>query len=174
MTHYIAINGPPQSGRTTVAKLFQQRLRNSVTAGLNDPLKHLFCTALNMQWEKLRGDNPRDMLNGRTTTDAIRQLRYHLRGLYGPDVLARWLQFRVLGMTPRPDIVIIDDALFAEDVALFRQDQLTLIRVIRGVEKNFTAISNPDYTVINANGVEYLAKRVDQIMGTMNAGPRGL
>ena len=170
MTHYIAINGPPQSGRSTVAKLLQQRLRNSVTAGLNDPLKHMFCVGLGMQWEKLRGDNQRDVLNGRTTLDAIRQLRTHLRSLYGPDVLGRWLQFRTLGMMSKPDTVIMDDALYAEDVALFRPD-VTLIRVIRGVEKNFTAISNPDYTVINANGLEYLAKRVDQIMGTMNARP---
>jgi hypothetical protein len=166
MTHYIAINGPPSSGRTTVAKLFQQRLRNSVIAELNGPLKQLFCTGLGMKWENMRGDNQRDVLNGRTTVDAIRQLRYHLRGLYGPDVLARWLKFRVLGMMPVPDVVIMDDALFAEDVASFRPD-VTLIRMIKGEEKNFTPISSPDYTVINANDVTYLAKRVDQIMGTM-------
>jgi hypothetical protein len=166
MTHYVAINGPPQSGRTTVAKLLQQRLRNSVLAELNAPLKQLFCTGLGMKWEAMRGDNQRDILNGRTATDGLRQLRIHLRSLYGPDVLARWLQFRVLGIRPVPDIVIMDDALFPEDVDMFPDK--TLIRVIRGVEKNFTAISNPDYTVINANGVEYLTKRVDQIMGTMS------
>jgi len=163
MIQYILINGPPKSGRSTLAKLLQQRLNGSVQAELHAPLKHLFCSALAMKWDMVNNDRSRGMLNGRSSIDAIRQLRSHLKALYGPDVLAKWLEFRVLGIVPKPQIVIVDDLLFNEDRKAFLSN--VVIRIIKGDENNFTPLSNPDYTVINGSSIEYLAKRADQIVG---------
>lgn len=163
MTQYILLNGPPRSGRSTLAKLLHDRIKDSVRAELHAPLKHLFCSALAMKWEAINNERSRAVLNGRSSIDALRQLRHHLRGLYGPDVLARWLEFRVLGVIPKPKVVIIDDLLFNEDLTVFTEH--VLVRVIRGEEKSFVPISNPAYTVINGDDVSYLARRADQIVG---------
>jgi len=165
MTLYILINGPPKSGRSTLARLLQQRLKDSVQAELHAPLKHLFCSALAMKWDAMGTDRPRSVLNGRSSIDAIRQLRHHVKGLYGPDILARWVEFRVIGMQPRPKIVIVDDILYNEDLHVFTDR--VLIRIIRGGENNFTPISKPDYTVINADSLMYLGRRADQIIGSL-------
>jgi hypothetical protein len=163
MTQYIVLNGPPRSGRSTLARLLQQRLKDSVQAEIHAPLKHLFCSALAMKWDAMGTDRPRAVLNGRSAIDALRQLRQHLRGVYGPDVLGKWLEFRILGMQPIPKIVIVDDVLFSEDLDVFAER--VLIRIIRGNENNFTPISNPDYNVINGSDLEYLSRRADQIVG---------
>lgn len=171
MTHYIIINGPPKSGRSTLARLIQKRLIGSHQAEFHSPLKHFFCAALAAKWTTLASDRPRGVLNGRSAVDALRQLRVHLRALYGPDVLGKWLQFRVLGMNPIPKIVIVDDAVFPEDVEVLRLsgDPISLVRMIRGQEdKDFTPISKPDYTVINANDIRYLGIQADRITGHIN------
>ena len=165
MTQYILLNGPPRSGRSTLARLLQQRLKGSVQAEIHAPLKHLLCSALAMKWDAMGTDRPRAILNGRSAVDALRQLRNHLRGLYGPDVLGRWVEFRVLGMQPIPGIVIIDDVLFPEDAEVFTER--ILVRIMRGNENNFAPISKPDYNVINGGEVEYLARRADQIVGSL-------
>lgn len=169
MTHFIIINGPPRSGRSTLARLLQKRLIGSQQAELHASLKHFFCASLALKWSHLAMDKPRAVLNGRTTLDGLRQLRTHLRAVYGPDVLGRWLLFRVLGMMPVPKIVIVDDALFPEDVDVLRNGPVTLIRIIRGQqETGFVPISNPQYTVINASDIRYLGVRADQITGSLN------
>lgn len=167
MTHYIVINGPPKSGRSTLARMLQKRLIGSKQAEIHLPLKHFFCSSLAMKWTVLANDKPKAILNGRNTVDALRQLRGHLHATYGPDVLGRWLHFRVLGMLPMPAIVIVDDLLSPDDM-LPLQGSVTLIRVIRGNENNFTPIANPVYTVINGSDLRYLSKRADQIVGTIN------
>jgi len=121
-----------------------------------------------MKWEAINNDRSRAVLNGRSSVDALRQLRHHLKGLYGPDVLARWLEFRVLGIIPKPKIVIIDDLLFKEDLNVFTEH--LLIRMIRGEEKSFVPIADPSYTVINGSDVEYLSRRADQIVGGLQYG----
>ena len=170
MTHYIVINGPPKSGRSTLARLIQKRLIGSHQAEFHSPLKHFFCAALAAKWNTLASDKPRGILNGRSAVDALRQLRVHLRALYGQDVLGRWLQFRVLGMNPIPKIVIVDDAVFPEDVEVLRLggDPVDLIRIIKGQEIDFTPIPNPEYTVINANDIRYLGIQADRITGSIN------
>jgi len=71
-------------------------------------------------------------------------------------------------MVPIPKIVIIDDALFPEDVNVLRNGPVTLIRITKGQEKGFVPISNPDYNVINASDIRYLGVRADQIVGGIN------
>jgi len=169
MTHYILINGPPKSGRSTLARLLQKRLIGSHQAELHAPLKHFFCAAMALKWSVLAIDKPRGILNGRSTIDSLRQLRNHLCGLYGPDVLGKWLHFRVLGMVPIPAIVIVDDVLSPDDVGVLSSDnRVTLIRIVRGGENNFTPVPSPHYVVINANDIRYLGHRADQITGTLN------
>ena len=74
MTQYIVLNGPPRSGRSTLAKLLHDRIKGSVRAELHAPLKHLFCSALAMKWEAINNDRSRAVLNGRSSVDALRQL----------------------------------------------------------------------------------------------------
>ena len=170
MTHYITINGPRHSGRSTLARMLNHRLKGSMRMELHTPIKQLFCTGLGMEWERLDNDHMRSSLNGRSTIAAMKQLRLHLRGVYGPSVLGDWLCHRVLGMDPKPDIVIVDDVLYLDDLIPFESN--TTVRIIRGDENNFVPLSNPMYTVINGSGMSYLEKRADQIVGGLNAKER--
>lgn len=172
MTMYIVVNGPPKSGRSTLARMIQKRILHSHQAEMHSPLKHFFCAALAAKWSSLANDKPRGILNGRNTVDALRQLRNHLRSLYGPDVLGKWLHFRVLGMKPIPQVVIVDDALFTEDVEALRDNRVHLIRITREGTGDFTPIPNPSYTVINAYDIRYLGKRADQIVGEIMSNAR--
>lgn len=154
MPHYIVINGAPHSGRTTLAKIISRELGESaIREEFNRPLKHFFSAGLGMPWEQIDTPIAKAILNGQRGVDALRQLRTHIRAVFGPDALARWLEHRVLGMRPLPRFVIIDDGLFAEDVGKLRTTHggVTLVRIKRHNVANFTPIMNPDHEYENVD-----------------------
>lgn len=147
---FILLNGPPKSGRSELASALYRRLPNSVATQFSFPLKDFFVAALAQPWDQLDSDTAKAVLNGRSGVDAIRQLRTHIRAVYGPDAFGRWLEHRVLGQAVKPNYVIVDDALFPDDIARLAAHKCVLVRVRRDLfDSNFTPLPNPDYTFIN-------------------------
>lgn len=133
MTHYIFLNGPPRSGRTTIASMifraiaYRSRDPRVVFQSLSFPLKDFFVAALAQPWGQLNDRTPRAVLNGMSGLDAYLKLRLHVRAVYGPSTLARWLEHRVLGLPEKPKVVIVDDLLFQDDYDFFSHHPRTLI-----------------------------------------------
>lgn len=148
---FILLNGPSKSGRSELAIALFRRLPNSVTTQFGFPLRDFFVAALAQPWSQLGSETARAVLNGRSGIDAVRQLRTHIRAVYGPDAFGRWLEHRVLGNAIKPEYVIVDDALFPEDVERLAAHKCVLIRVQRptGAHRDFTPLPNPDYKFIN-------------------------
>lgn len=146
---FILLNGPPNSGRSQLAVALYRRLPHSMTTQFSFPLRDFFCAALAQPWNQLDSETARAVLNGRSGLDAVRQLRTHIRAVYGPDAFGRWLEHRVLANVIKPWYVIVDDALFPDDVARLAAHKCVLVRVHRESHRDFTPLPNPDYTFIN-------------------------
>lgn len=170
MTTYIFLNGPQQSGRSTIAEAFYRTL-NSVTLvpwadafSLSMPLKTMFQAGLGQTWGEISGQTPRAVLNGLSGQEALLKLRIHIRAIYGPDILARWLEHRVIGRAAEKlDYIIVDDLKFQEDYDWFAPHRRVLIHAGKN-KGGFVWLPEPDYTIGNFDSVGRMYEQVKQIV----------
>lgn len=172
MTHYIFLNGPPKSGRTRIADMLCHGLNARaleacvVIRSLSMPLKGFWCASLAQPWEQFDDDTPRAVLNGISGHLALRKLREHVRAVYGPDALGRWLEHRVLGLSKQPGVVVVDDLLHQDDFDRFAHYGRTLIHTGRGASRQdgFTWLHPADFVMENYNGLSGTLKQVKEIV----------
>lgn len=128
MTHkirYVVLNGPPGSGKSTMAKEICSDLNNScipgnyaVTDSLAAPIKHFFAAALGRSYDTFNKEIANVELNGYSIRQALIALAEdHCKAMYGEDCFARWLVHRSLHHPKwKPYYYIIDDGGFNVEI----------------------------------------------------------
>lgn len=176
MTHYIFINGPPKSGRTKIAEMLWRGLNSrtlelcTIASSLSMPLIGMFRAGLAQPWEQLDDNTPRAVLNGLSGHEALRKLRAYLMAVYGPDVLGRWLEHRILAQTPIPRFVVVDDLLFRDDFIRFNPLQRTLIHTGKNpIRKEFVWLPDPDFVMDDHNDLGETLKQARAIVEKLDA-----
>ena len=120
---YILLNGPPQSGKSTIARELTSSLNMMIANGcaisdsLAAPMKHFVATALGEKYDRIPKASPLAELSGDTMRQFLIKLAEdYLKKHYGNDVFARWLVFRSLRYPHLPKFVVVDDLGFPEEV----------------------------------------------------------
>lgn len=160
MIRYIILNGPPGSGKTSIATELVRALRHEIghpDAVTSDsfaaPIKHFVAAALAEKYANMNKEMPRAELSGRSARQALIALTEdHCKPLYGDDVFGKWLVYRTLKHPhKKPDFVVIDDGGFPGEILAV--PNRFVIRVLRE-GKNFTGDSRgfvdaPDWNLVN-------------------------
>lgn len=128
---YIVLNGPPGSGKTTIAKELTRALPNSTQDSFAAPHKHFIATALGEKYAEMDKDKPRAELNGYSVREVLIDMsELYFKPKYGQDVFARLFVHRSLKHPDKkPDYVIVDDIGFQEELDAIPNS--LLVRVFR-------------------------------------------
>lgn len=158
-SRFIVLNGPPSSGKTTIARELSRYLTERGYSCISDsfaaPMKHFIATALGMQYHAMPKEAPRAELSGFSVREFLIDLsEIHIKPRYGEGVFGRWLLHRVGRLYPPPAFVICDDGGFEAEYAMLGK-QAILVRIKRpGHDFNNDSrhyIDSPAYT-FNNNG----------------------
>jgi len=179
MPHYILLNGQDHEACRFAAVGLKRELKKLghpvIHESFMSPVKYFLSYGLGTPWPQLNTHVAKGVLNGMSGIGAARAVHSHLRGAFGPDVLGRWLEYRVLGLKEQPYFVVIDDAKTAEDVSYIQRIQHAatyLVRVFgKEVKGAFVPLPNPgtildlrSLTSINAEKVVMrLAKEIHDV-----------
>lgn len=157
-TRFIVLNGPPGSGKTSIARelssWFAERHIEAISDSFAAPMKHFIATALGQQYNSMAKDAPRAELNGYSVREFLIDLsETYIKERYGPSVYGRWLYHRVGRIMPSPAFVICDDSGFVEEYEALGKGKAILVRITRP-GKDFTDDSrnylpDPHYTFDN-------------------------
>lgn len=166
MIKYIILNGPPSSGKTTIARELTTYLQRAGNVTMQDsfamPLKHFIATALGEKYQEMDKEKIRPELNGISSRRFLVDLEEnYLKALYGQDIFARWLMHRSLkNAQKKPDYVIIDDGRFKEEMEALPVK--FLVRVVRN-SKDGRYLPNPNYILHNGSVMADLWLGVEQL-----------
>jgi len=167
---YVILNGPPNSGKSTVARWLTRQLSISddFQTAIQDepagPVKHFVATLLGERYSEMNKDKPRAELGGRSVRQFVINLSEdHIKAEYGPDFLGRMLVYRSLRrLNPKPDYVILEssqdgaeiDAIPDRYIVRMDRDGCTFDNDSRGF------LATPNFILLN-NG------SLDDLMGTV-------
>jgi len=132
---YLILNGPPSSGKTTIAREIVRVLGGRGKIAVQDsfaaPMKHFIATALGERYQQMNKEKARPELNGASVRDFLIDLsQNYMKVKYGDDIFGRWLMHRTLrDPVTNPDYVVVDDGGFAPEIEAVTNR--TVIRVVR-------------------------------------------
>lgn len=169
---YIALNGAPETGKSTViARGLMERFRsftfNVHGESFANPLKMFIATSLGVKYNDLKKSTMMGILRGYTPREFVIDLGdNYIKGRYGDDIFGRWLVHRVLRIEPLPDIVIIDDLGYDSEYSVLGHSA-RLVRITRP-GKSFEGdsrshIDNPHYHLVNDGTLEELELKLDHL-----------
>lgn len=163
-TRFIILNGPPGSGKTTIARELARALHSKTVdphtfliAITQDsfaaPMKHFIATALGEKYQDMDKEKVRPELNGCSARRFLIDLaETHIKDIYGQDIFGRWLVHRTLRWPERkPLYCIIDDGGFGPEteavpnhvVIRIQRPGKTFVGDSRGyIGKNYIALVN--------------------------------
>lgn len=178
---YVILNGPPSSGKSTLAKEICSALNNglgekskfAITDSFSAPMKHFFSAALGRQYDTFLRDNPVPELNGFTMRECLIDLaEVYIKGRYGDDIFGRWLIHRALHHPKQlPHYIIVDDGFGGPEIN--PMSNYYIIKVVREGKTfegdNRRYYEKPDITFENKGplpglwrGAKGLAEKIKQ------------
>lgn len=178
MITFIVFNGPPYSGKTTIARETAIRLRNKGLRVVSDsfaaPMKHFIAATLSQPYVEMAKDVPRVELSGYSVREFLIDLSEHyIKPRYGDDAFGRWLVHRALKHPDGlPDVVVVDDSGFGPEFDAL--DEKRLIHVVRP-GKDFTGdsrgyLSNPWRIIHNDGSLLDLSGKIEAIVTELTTG----
>lgn len=185
---YIILNGPSETGKSTlIARGLVSRLQlingqfdrdteaDKVLRIHQDsfaaPMKNFIASTLGIKYSDLKKNTMMGIIAGYTPREFLIDLsENYIKGRYGDDAFARWLEHRTIRLDPMPDFVICDDGGFQWEYDILK----TKARVIRCLRpgKTFEGDSRVfiynkngevDYTLDNDGTVEELELKLDHL-----------
>lgn len=135
MINFVILNGPPYSGKSTIARELSWYLNSKRVSNASDsfaaPMKHFIATALGQQYHAMAKDSPRAELAGYSVREFLIDLsESYIKPRYGEGVYGRWLYHRVGRIMPGPSFVICDDSGFEDEMSALGRNVI-LVRVER-------------------------------------------
>ena len=164
MINFVILNGPPYSGKTTIARELSQYLHSrhvsTVTDSFAAPMKHFIATALGQQYSAMAKDAPRAELAGYSVREFLIDLsENYIKPRYGEGVYGRWLYHRAGRYSPSPTFVICDDSGFEEEMNALGRNVI-LVRIERPghdfTNDSRAYLPNPKYTLMNDEKMDKL------------------
>lgn len=157
---FILLNGPPQSGKTRIARVVSEYLRahgvNVVGDSFAAPMKNYIAYALGERYDELKKDAPHPVLRGFTPREfLISESEEHMKPKYGSDIYGRLLYHRVMRLSPLPDIVMVDDCGFKEEGEVLGEYDPILVKIVRpgydftNDSRSYWFDGNEHYTIVN-------------------------
>jgi hypothetical protein len=133
---YLIINGPPRSGKTHVAReltaLFTAAGLTVAQDSFAAPMKHFIAVALGEKYQQMQKDEPRQIFLGTSVRSFLIDLsENYMKVKYGIDIFGRLLVHRSNRLDPKPDILIVDDAGFDEEVEALGEGKYVLVKLSR-------------------------------------------
>lgn len=119
----IAFNGPPRSGKDTIANVLATRLENTYTSvivrsQLSLPMRLAVCAMLGIEYSEFTYERIKDQvqeITGETFRQTmIRLSEEHVKPAYGNDIWVKSAMARA--MVELPHIVVISDLGFPEEI----------------------------------------------------------
>lgn len=168
-THYVILNGPGYSGKSTVAQELCRFFRTVSVDAYEDsfaaPIKHYIATAIGERYQNMPKDTPVAILSGRSIREFIIRQSDYMKEEYGEDIFGRLLVNRTLRKNPKPAFVISDSS--NDGAELDAIPNAVLVRIERdGYEfKNDSrqSLPNPQYTLKNNGNLGDLWVRVEKL-----------
>lgn len=181
-TRFIILNGPPYSGKSTIARELSSYLREKHIPTVSDsfaaPMKHFIATALGEQYAVLPKDAPRAELAGYSVREFLIDLsENYIKPHYGDGAYGRWLYHRIGRLNPAPTFVIADDGGFIEEFDALsggNRKRIVLIKITRpkhdfsNDSRNYLPI-DPDFTIENDGDLASLwlkTKQLSELLAT--------
>lgn len=173
-TFYMIFNGPPRSGKSTLARVAVRKLSrlniNVHSDSFAAPIKQFMATLHGVPYSSLAKDRVSDVL-GVTPREAMMELsERYLKNVYGKDLLGRALVYRSSKghSSSIHRVVVLDSAGFSDETDLVPRDDSVLIRVFRP-GYNFDSdsrgyIPNPNRTIINDAGLDKAISITEEIV----------
>lgn len=164
MVVYIALNGPPGAGKSTIAKelvmKFNDKGYKAIQDSLAAPMKHFIATSLAEKYDKLNKDVPMDILMGDSPRRFLINLSEdYVKPRYGQDFWVRAMMYRALRYSPPPNVVIVDDIGFKEEADALGS-QLVLVHVMRAntsfANDSRSWLPNPHFIINNHTNMDEL------------------
>jgi hypothetical protein len=169
--HFVILNGPPYSGKSTVARelsryLSMRHVDNSIDS-FAAPLRHFIAVAIGQQYATMAKDVPRAELSGYSVREVLIDMSEHyLKQRYGESVFGRWLYHRVGRIQPTPAFVICEGSGFEDEVLALGKNTL-IVRVERtGHDFNEDSrkyLADPKYVLHNDNSLDNLWSEVQKL-----------
>lgn len=174
---YIILNGPSETGKSTViARGLLERFRLLPSLRVHQdsfasPMKNFIASTLGVKYADLKKNTMMGIIGGYTPREFLIDLsENYIKGRYGDDAFARWLEHRSLRIEPSPDIVLCDDGGFQWEYDVLKS-HARVVHCLRdgktfmGDSRNFIVnrLGVPDYVLTNHGTIDELEVPLDDL-----------